>query len=444
MESGKPMSDTKKICVVVTLHGVGFEQPPLLTGGTLQEGYADSLHRHLKELLDKRVGWKLGDDPNVQKAGNKPGVIYVQSCWTVADDKRSYEEGLKRLGSWSPTGHVEYDNNPVPSGDSSCLISDECDRQGFHVAHVALVYSDLETTKDEFGATLPALGSLFSAHKYGTFWSLLKMGARDIRAIINKDKNSTQIPSKSAVQPRRDISSKHEKKERPVPTPPNPGLFGMLKGIGQAVKSLYDTVKYLKDDVACYVYENDERHRVQSFVREALTRLAYRSDVDSIVLNTHSNGTVVAFDVLCQLPSEVTNKVKAFVTAGSPLRKYITLFSWGTQVECHYSFLPWYNFWDECDPVADKLNRLADGPQGGKVNQEENLLFWIAPNGKLPTPLEVCDIKVDNVHKSSGGGLQAHNYWDNENDFVPDLVRIICGERPDACQLSSETPQEVA
>jgi hypothetical protein len=35
---------------------------------------------------------------------------------------------------------------------------------------------------------------------------------------------------------------------------------------------------------------------------------------------------------------------------------------------------------------------------------------------------------VDNVENSRGGGLQAHNYWDNEDQFVMqfcDIVRAI-------------------
>jgi surfactin synthase thioesterase subunit len=82
-----------------------------------------------------------------------------------------------------------------------------------------------------------------------------------------------------------------------------------------------------------YICHNEERERVRSFVYEALMRLACREDVDSIVLNTHSNGAVVAFDVLRYLPQEVTTKIKAFVTAGSPLRKYVDLVHWACQCE---------------------------------------------------------------------------------------------------------------
>jgi hypothetical protein len=42
-----------------------------------------------------------------------------------------------------------------------------------------------------------------------------------------------------------------------------------------------------------------------------------------------------------------------------------------------------------------------------------------------PRNLEVCDISVDNIHNSSGGGLQAHDYWNNTKDFVPQLAKLV-------------------
>jgi hypothetical protein len=35
------------------------------------------------------------------------------------------------------------------------------------------------------------------------------------------------------------------------------------------------------------------------------------------------------------------------------------------------------------------------------------------------------DKPVDNVANSSGGGLRAHNYWDNREEFVPALATIL-------------------
>ena len=53
---------------------------------------------------------------------------------------------------------------------------------------------------------------------------------------------------------------------------------------------------YLDDDVALYVCRNDLRERVRSFVHDALLRLCCRDDVEAVVVNGHSNGTVIAAD----------------------------------------------------------------------------------------------------------------------------------------------------
>jgi hypothetical protein len=51
-----------KINCLVTLHGIGFEQPPQVVNGVeiANSGYADPLHQHLKKCLEE----DLNDDPN--------------------------------------------------------------------------------------------------------------------------------------------------------------------------------------------------------------------------------------------------------------------------------------------------------------------------------------------------------------------------------------------
>jgi hypothetical protein len=34
-------------------------------------------------------------------------------------------------------------------------------------------------------------------------------------------------------------------------------------------------------------------------------------------------------------------------------------------------------------------------------------------------------VLVDNVEHSSGGGLQAHNYWDNQTEVVAPLAETL-------------------
>jgi hypothetical protein len=36
------------------------------------------------------------------------------------------------------------------------------------------------------------------------------------------------------------------------------------------------------------------------------------------------------------------------------------------------------------------------------------------PNTGAETGMPVNDVQVDNVRDSTGGGLRAHNYWDND------------------------------
>ena len=61
--------DQKLVCVV-TIHGIGFQQPPNDGAGT--PGYADDLHNALKACLPQGY---LGDDPY----RTVRGPIYVQS-----------------------------------------------------------------------------------------------------------------------------------------------------------------------------------------------------------------------------------------------------------------------------------------------------------------------------------------------------------------------------
>jgi hypothetical protein len=39
--------------------------------------------------------------------------------------------------------------------------------------------------------------------------------------------------------------------------------------------------------------------------------------------------------------------------------------------------------------------------------------------------VQVLDTQVDNVDNSSGGGLQAHDYWNNRAEFVNPLAGVL-------------------
>ncbi len=397
-----------KVTCLVTLHGIGFEQPPL--PGVDNSGYADPLHQHLKKYL----GEQLSDDPGRNRRPDRPGdngAIYVESRWyDNQKDVVSREEGLKRLGIWSDDKlHINSDNAPLVGENAS-------------ISHVALVYSNLEPNGPEIGATLVTLGTtFFAASHYGSALGLIHMAVADGLAMIGH--HATENQELTSARPRTDLRSRSIKQL---------GLRGQAALVPSA--GLLPALRNLEDDVACYVCHNEERERVRSFMYEALKRLGYREDVDNIILNTHSNGTVVAFDVLRHLPQEVTCKIKTFVTAGSPLRKYVDLFHWGSQVQSLYPFEPWYNFWDQQDPVGDPLNPPRSWHVGDKiVPSNEKLFSRIDLDSDNPCWIEVNDFKVDNVRNSYGGGLQAHNYWDNEGEVVSrlaELVRGIANDQP--------------
>jgi hypothetical protein len=377
---------------IVTLHGIGFQSAP--TPGEDNSGYADSLHNHLYHAAGMSA--ILSDDP--QRTRQQPGdngAVYVQSCWQVGEnDPISHEEGMKRLGKWSEDGQAIM-------REDAPLFAD-----GKSVAHVALVYSNLEAQGNDVGtAFITAAMSLFGAASYTSIGGMGRL-LSDATMVMLKQHNAPPDEQLSvSFQPRADLTANHKVQVATVARQPS-------------------FISSLVNDVACYVCQNEERERVRSFVRESLMRLAYRDDVDKIILNTHSNGTVIAFDVLRHLPIQVTNKIKAFVTAGSPLRKYVDLFDWGNQIQCAYQIEPWYNFWDQYDPVGDPLDPPKDWHLSDPIQLSQVKLFSrIDPNSEQSSSIEVHDLQVDNVTHSYGT-LQAHNYWDNVTDFVPQLAKI--------------------
>jgi hypothetical protein len=129
-------------------------------------------------------------------------------------------------------------------------------------------------------------------------------------------------------------------------------------------------------------------------------------------------------------PADPPPAVLAYVTAGSPLRKYGDLFAWGNDAGGIQS-VQWLNFWDEKDPVADPLIPPAAWHYGDPADgqPEGPGLFWSVDGTGQLMPVLITDKKVDNLRYSSGGGLQAHNYWDNKDQFIAplaDLLRTTC------------------
>ncbi len=382
----------RPILCLVTLQGIGFEQPP--QPGLKNSGYADLLHEHLRNYL----GTMLSDDPfRTREHPGENGPIYVESRWGDAVGMASREVGLERLGRWV------RDRSITSTGDAPLVANDG------HVSHIALVYSSQELKVD---ADLPPTS--FASSNYDNIVRVLHTDLTNTLARIGHYRAVADQGTASFRSPI-DLDSRTSKHR------------GQLAQSAPPPLRLMTALRNLEDDIASYVSDEDERERVKSFVSEALLRLAYRDDVGAIVLNTHSNGTVIAFDALCRLPKEVTQKIQAFVTAGSPLRKYVSLFRWGKKIESVNPFWNWYNFWDERDPVADPLEPPSIWHRGDEIISpyDHKLFSFIDPYIGTSNNIDVTDIKVDNVVKSVGGGLQAHNYWDNEEQFVKQLADIV-------------------
>jgi len=380
-----------RVTCLVTIHGIGFQQPPVDD----LPGYADGLHQNLSKYLDASL---LSDDPNRRRGQRGDnGPIYVQSSWPPGSNNT--EAGLARLGTWSapPSRAIDLSDAPLVAGSE-------------RISHIALVYSHLEEQTSKLGASLEAAAvATLSLGHYSTISGLIEMLALDAAALLQHRPNAAEFPV--GLRVRTDSGFKVPAGARTAPGPSGP--LAMLR--------------QLENDVAVYVCRNDLRERVRGFVRDALCRLAYRDDVEAIVVNAHSNGTLIAYDVLHELPPLAVRKVRALITAGSPLRKYTDLFWWGDQIGCIDQIGQWVNFWDKRDPVADPLTPGSDWHPGLSVPDavQSGLYQTVDTTTGAMSPAALTDVPVNNVVNSRGGGLRAHNYWDNDLDFVQPVAKLL-------------------
>jgi hypothetical protein len=393
------------VCLV-TVHGIGFQQPP---SGDIP-GYADTLHQRLSQYLDAAT---LSDDPQRKRTRRgEAGPIYVQSTWPP--ESLNTEAGLRRLGSWQQSNvrAVDGSHAPLIQGDAQ-------------VAHIALVYSHLQDQAPRPGSAVEtAIRAGIALGHYTTVMGLVSTIFGDVHALLQHHGGSPEgVAAQTSLQAR-------------VGAPRGaPHFLGHVFAQNQEISAMAPsgplaTIRTLEDDVAAYVCRNDLRERVRAFVRDAVHRLCYRDDVETVILNAHSNGTVIGFDVLRQLTPVAAQKVRWFVTAGSPLRKYTDLFYWGTEVGSMRDMgIPhgWTNFWDAKDPVADPLAPPIEWLRGYDVpppSQTSSLFQQVSEDGAI-SPVPIDDVPVDNLTNSTGGGLQAHNYWDNSEEVVQALAEIV-------------------
>ena len=397
--------------VLVTIHGIGFQQKPSDKPGAF-DGYADLLHQHLEEQ-SALAGGVLGDDPKRQGVR---GPVYVQSVWPP--ETTNAEEGLKRLGSWAD-GRIASPAPPL-AGD------------GARIAHVALVYSNLEETHGDAVALADVIAlGLPSLTHYATIGGIVRAAFDDLWGLHGREAQPVQ-----GLTPR-DEAAKHR------------GFISRLLHRGADSTKTPSTLHVVEDDVAAYVVRNEHRERVRAFIREALTRILFRDDVEGVIVNGHSNGTVMAFDLVANLPPQLAPRVRALITSGSPLRKYVDFMDWGTDARNFYwaptgapaTGVPaaaavawpdglhwWNNFVDNDDPVADPLQPPVEWKLGQPMpaGGGPGLFVVYPPEGGDAVHVPLTDIVVDNVHAPGvGGDLPAHNYWDNKGQFCSKAAEIL-------------------
>src|SRR5947209_2008616 len=149
-----------QLTCLVTIHGVGFQHPPV--DGS--EGYADALHSALSAKLPE-----LSGDP-VPEFGRTAGhgAVYVHSDWPPGSGKM--DEGLKRLGRWATDdeSHRQLDVTDVPLASP-----------GHSRAHVALIYAGLEADLPHPGASIETLAKGIDSHRnYAGLPSIVGIGIR--------------------------------------------------------------------------------------------------------------------------------------------------------------------------------------------------------------------------------------------------------------------------
>ena len=139
------------------------------------------------------------------------------------------------------------------------------------------------------------------------------------------------------------------------------------------------------NDVAGYVSQNGLRTQILHRLSAKLYEMHDRFPNAALILGSHSQGTMVAYDVLRQVGSRLP-RLRTWITMGSPLAWYVNCARWGQEQLDVPSALTWLNFYDDQDLVGKALAPLVN---------------WPAP--------QPDDIDVDNA----GQGLHPHDHWHN-------------------------------
>jgi hypothetical protein len=149
-------------------------------------------------------------------------------------------------------------------------------------------------------------------------------------------------------------------------------------------------------DVGNYVARNGVRTAVQNVLHTCLGQARSEREGAPTLVVSHSQGTVISYDVLRQAGGSYPN-LRTWITMGSPLRKYFAFpLEWGRQQLGLPPGLRWLNLYDPSDIVGRELLGSVD---------------WLDPRPE--------DRMVDNA----GNAGNAHDHWHN-----PQVVEAVAGE----------------
>ena len=228
--------------------------------------------------------------------------------------------------------------------------------------------------------------------------------------------------------------------------------FGMLYGKSKQLASILD--RFL-GDVQMYAESDDLRmeidtlfksvmDRVEGFAKAALAQFGEATNVQApkvdpeIYVVAHSEGTVVSLSSLVreaqseeqpkrpsawlspvnETPGGWLSWVKGFVTMGSPIDKHYTI--WKTKFRTDLlqrdrpNKIPWYNFWDQSDPVGYGLTAVY-------------------PNDAAPTDAKkMFEVKYDAGFSRYPIPGKAHiDYWTDQS-IHRTIIRKVMELTPDA------------
>jgi len=77
-----------------------------------------------------------------------------------------------------------------------------------------------------------------------------------------------------------------------------------------------------------------------------------------------------------------------------------------------------YAGWKRCENPTLEIEKLPPEQLVGIYQSLDPI------KGKI-TPMLIEDILVHNIPKSPSGGLQAHDYWDNIEDFIQPVAGLL-------------------